>query len=118
MFLCSKLHWLNMNSKPVAEAGSEAFERFCLVLSRLPEGRVCSYGHLSQLADLGGARQTCRQLRKLSRDSGLPWYRVVSAGGKLADFASAGLQRQLLEAEGIVFTPKGRIPKSFYWASE
>ena len=90
------------------------FERFCLVLSQIPPGKVCAYGQVAELASLGNARQTCRWLRELPKDSSLPWYRVVSAQGKLADFSNASKQRKLLEAEGIVFTKAGRIPRQYY----
>ena len=93
---------------------SEAFERFCLVLSQIPEGRVCSYGKLAQLSEIGGARQSCRFLRLLPKNSGLPWYRIVNAQGKLADFSNAQHQQQLLANEGVEFTAKGRIPKHYY----
>ncbi|MEO0443700.1 MAG: MGMT family protein [Pseudomonadota bacterium] len=92
----------------------EPFERFCLVLSQVPHGKVCSYGRLAELAGLGSGRQTCRWLRQLPKDSELPWYRLVSAQGKLADFANALKQRKLLEAEGIEFTKSGRLPKHYY----
>lgn len=92
----------------------EPFERFCWVLSQVPYGKVCSYGRLAELAALGNARQSCRWLRQLPKDSNLPWYRVVNAQGKLADFASAAKQRRLLEAEGVVFTDSGRLPKHYY----
>ena len=90
------------------------FERFCLVLAQLPEGKVCSYGRLAELASLGNARQTCRWLRELPHDSQLPWHRVVSAQGKLADFSNAIKQRRILEAEGIVFSNNDRLPKHYY----
>jgi methylated-DNA-protein-cysteine methyltransferase-like protein len=93
---------------------SSPFERFCVVLAQLPRGQVCSYGRLAELASLGNARQTCRWLRELPKDSQLPWHRVVSVQGKLADFSNAAKQRRLLEAEGIVFTDKGRLPKYYY----
>ncbi len=93
---------------------SSPFERFCLVLSQIPRGKVCSYGRLAELASLGNARQTCRWLRELPKDSELPWHRVVSAQGKLADFSNANKQRRLLEAEGIVVTDKGRFSKQYY----
>lgn len=92
----------------------EQMERFCLVLSQVPKGQVCSYGYLASMAELGGARQSCAFLRRLPSDSGLPWHRVVNAQGKLADFAGASRQRQLLELEGIVFTAAGRIPKHYF----
>lgn len=69
----------------------EQIARFCLVLSQVSNGHVCSYGYLATMAELGGARQSCAFLRRLPSDSGLPWYRVVNAQGKLADFASAAL---------------------------
>ena len=94
--------------------GFMPFERFCLVLAQLPKGKVCSYGRLAEMAVLGNARQTCRWLRELPVDSRLPWHRVVSAQGRLADFSNATKQRHLLEAEGIVFCDKGRLPAHYY----
>lgn len=90
------------------------FERFCLVLSQIPEGQVCSYGHLAKLAELSGPRQACQLLRKLPKGSSLPWFRIVNAQGKLADFSGVIQQRSQLEAEGIVFTAKGRIPQKYF----
>lgn len=89
-------------------------ERFCIVLLQIPAGRVCSYGHLAKMAELSGARQSCWLLRKLPKDTDLPWHRVVNAQGKLADFSGASLQRQRLEVEGVSFTPAGRIPKQYF----
>jgi len=90
------------------------FERFCLVLSQVPKGSVCSYGHLAKLAELSGPRQSCQLLRRLPTDSQLPWYRIVNAQGKLADFSGADRQRRLLEAEGVLFAHSGRIPKQYF----
>ena len=98
-----------------SSSDASPFERFCLVLSTVPKGKVCSYGRLAELASLGNARQSCRWLRELPANSGLPWHRIVSAQGKLANFANAKKQRRLLEAEGIVFTDAGRISKDYYF---
>jgi methylated-DNA-protein-cysteine methyltransferase-like protein len=92
----------------------DSFTRFCTVLSQIPEGRVCSYGHLAKMAELSGARQSCQLLRKLPEGSTLPWYRIVNAQGKLADFAGAIQQRHLLESEGVIFTSASRIPKHYF----
>lgn len=91
-----------------------AHDRFCWVLSQIPQGKVCSYGELARLSGLGGPRQASRMLRALPTDSSLPWFRIVSAQGKLADFSGAAIQRQRLEAEGVVFTSSGRIPKPYF----
>jgi methylated-DNA-protein-cysteine methyltransferase-like protein len=53
-------------------------------------------------------------LRELPMDSKLPWHRVVSAQGRLADFSNASKQRRLLENEGIIFSVNGRLSKSYY----
>ena len=91
-----------------------AFDRFCLVLANIPQGRVCSYGYLAKLAELSGARHSCMLLRRLPKGSKLPWFRIVNAQGKLADFSGASQQRILLEQDGIVFTSSGRIPKHYF----
>lgn len=93
---------------------ADPFERFCLVLSQIPEGRVCSYGRLAILAELGGPRHSCQLLKRLPKDSVLPWFRIVNSQGKLADFSGAAVQRQQLEGEGIIFTAAGRIPKKYF----
>jgi methylated-DNA-protein-cysteine methyltransferase-like protein len=92
----------------------DPLERLCLVLSQVPEGRVCSYGRLAVLAELGGARHSCQLLKRLPKGSSLPWFRIVNAQGKLADFSGAVLQRQQLEDEGVIFTAAGRIPKHYF----
>ncbi len=92
----------------------DPFERFCLVLSKVPVGHVCSYGHLAVLAELSGPRHSCQLLKRLPKDSSLPWHRIVNAQGNIADFANAHKQRQLLASEGIVFTASGRIPKHYF----
>lgn len=92
-----------------------AFERFCWVLSQVPKGRVCSYGHLATLSELTNPRQSARLLKRLPQNSTLPWFRIVNAQGCLADFAGADKQRKKLESEGIVFTASGRVPKTYFW---
>ncbi|MFT5117956.1 MAG: methylated-DNA-protein-cysteine methyltransferase-like protein [Kiritimatiellia bacterium] len=92
----------------------DSLTRFYTVLSQIPEGRVCSYGHLAKMAELSGARQSCHLLRKLPEGSALPWYRIVNAQGKLANFAGAIQQRRLLESEGVIFTSASRIPKHYF----
>jgi len=92
----------------------DPFERFCLVLSKVPEGKVCSYGYLAVLAELSGPRHSCQLLRRLPQDSSLPWHRIVNAQGKVADFGGADKQRQILASEGIIFTASGRIPKHYF----
>ena len=93
------------------------------MLAAIPEGKVASYGQLARLGGLGrGARQVGRILRELPTDSALPWYRVVTAQGRIAlppGSRAAQLQRRRLLAEGIEFSPDGAIPMGkFGWNPE
>ena len=72
------------------------------VILRIPRGKVSTYGAVAQAAGFpGAARQVVRALQKAH---GLPWQRVVAAGGRIALPGERGLeQRFRLEAEGVKF---------------
>ena len=72
-------------------------------IRRIPRGKVSTYGDVARAAGFpGAARQVVWALRGASR--GLPWHRVVGAGGKISLPGENGLeQRFRLEAEGVVF---------------
>lgn len=88
-------------------------ERIWLVVARIPEGHVCTYGEVARLAGMAGAaRRVGRALRALPTDSALPWHRVVAAGGRLALDAAGSSgreQRRRLRAEGITVSDRGRL---------
>lgn len=66
----------------------------------IPEGWVRSYGDVWPAAP----RLTGHVLRTTEQE--VPWWRVVRADGTLA---KTDRQRALLEAEGVPFTPEGRV---------
>jgi methylated-DNA-protein-cysteine methyltransferase related protein len=77
------------------------------IVRQIPVGKVITYG---QIATRLGAPYMARQVGWAMHGSppGLPWQRVVGAGGKiLLNSLSSGegplLQRKLLELEGIQF---------------
>jgi methylated-DNA-protein-cysteine methyltransferase-like protein len=83
-------------------------ERVRRVVREIPPGRVASYGQVAREAGLGRrARFVGRVMARLPAGSGVPWYRVLRAGGELA-FAEGTedyrRQRALLEAEGVEFS--------------
>ena len=86
-------------------------------VERIPEGKVATYGQVADIAGLGrAARRVGRALRELPSGSGVPWYRVVRAGGHIAfpaGSSSFNRQRKLLEAEGVSLL-KGRIDLGTY----
>jgi methylated-DNA-protein-cysteine methyltransferase-like protein len=75
------------------------------IILKIPRGHVSSYGAIARAAGFpGGARQV---VRALSRSHGLPWHRVVAAGGRIAIPGEGGLdQRFRLEMEGVKFSGK------------
>jgi methylated-DNA-protein-cysteine methyltransferase-like protein len=82
------------------------------VISRIPRGKVSTYGAVARAAGFpGAARQVVRALHKAH---GLPWQRVVAAGGRIALPGERGLeQRFRLEAEGVKFRGRKVRMKEF-----
>ena len=76
---------------------------------RIPKGKVSTYGDVARAAGFpGAARQVVWALQGASL-RGLPWHRVVGAGGKIRLPGEAGLdQRIRLETEGVAFR-SGRV---------
>ncbi|HEY6252515.1 MAG TPA: MGMT family protein [Candidatus Angelobacter sp.] len=79
------------------------FPRIRATISNIPRGHVSTYGAIARAAGYpGAARQV---VRALQRAYGLPWHRVVAAGGRIALPGESGMeQRFRLEAEGVRFS--------------
>jgi methylated-DNA-protein-cysteine methyltransferase related protein len=74
---------------------------------KIPKGKVSTYGEVAKAAGFPGrARQV---VWALHRSRGLPWHRVVGAGGKVLLPGESGLEQRLrLETEGVAFR-NGRV---------
>jgi methylated-DNA-protein-cysteine methyltransferase related protein len=72
------------------------------LVKKVPRGRVITYGQIARLLDLrGGARSAGYAMAASPNGQGIPWHRVVAAGGKLiVREPYASLQRRMLESEG------------------
>jgi methylated-DNA-protein-cysteine methyltransferase-like protein len=68
----------------------------------IPRSKVSTYGGVARAAGLpGAARQVARVLR---RSFGLPWQRVLGAGGQIKLTGDSAIEQRLrLEAEGVRF---------------
>ncbi|HTF34217.1 MAG TPA: MGMT family protein [Myxococcota bacterium] len=96
-----------------------AYERIYRAVSRIPRGRVATYGQVAELAGVpGGARQVGYALAA-SGDARVPWHRVVNARGEISPRAEPcfeALQRQLLAREGVALDADGRLSLArFRW---
>lgn len=81
------------------------YKRMALVCSRIPEGRVATYGQIALLCRKpGNSRQVGYGLKMGLAGEGIPAHRVVNATGILsgaAYFEDMDLQKILLESEGV-----------------
>jgi methylated-DNA-protein-cysteine methyltransferase-like protein len=88
------------------------------VVSRIPKGRVATYGQIARLAGLRGqARLVGYAMHALPATTRVPWQRVVNARGEISlPGSSAVRQRERLEREGVRFDARGRIDLDrFLW---
>ncbi|HTV60656.1 MAG TPA: MGMT family protein [Verrucomicrobiae bacterium] len=75
------------------------------LVKKIPRGRVTTYGEVARLLRLpGGARAAGYAMAATPRGRGIPWHRVVGAGGRIrVPEPHSMLQRRLLESEGVSF---------------
>ncbi|HYL15414.1 MAG TPA: MGMT family protein [Terriglobales bacterium] len=71
-------------------------------IKKIPRGKVSTYGAIARAAGFpGGARQVVGTLRS---SFGLPWHRVVGAGGEVKLRGDSAIEQRLrLESEGVAF---------------
>jgi methylated-DNA-[protein]-cysteine S-methyltransferase len=77
--------------------------RALLIVSRIPPGRVATYGDVARLAGKPGAARAVGNLMRAAEMPGLPYHRVIAASGRLGGYgANPQLKASLLIAEGVV----------------
>jgi methylated-DNA-protein-cysteine methyltransferase-like protein len=68
----------------------------------IPKGKVSTYGGIARIAGFPGAARMVA--RVLHRGFGLPWQRVLGAGGEIRLSGDSAIEQRLrLEAEGVRF---------------
>lgn len=97
----------------MGEFADKVFE----VVRRIPRGKVTTYG---QVARAIGAPRSARYVGYALRanpepgvdPTSIPCHRVVFKDGRMASafaFGGEGVQREMLEAEGVAFDGEGRV---------
>lgn len=85
----------------------------------IPQGKVATYGQIATLSGYPShARYVGATLRKLPKNSKLPWFRVINAQGKISfTMGSDAYTRQyeLLIKEGVIFKHDRILLKQFIW---
>lgn len=94
------------------------FKKIYDVVCLIPKGKVATYGTVAKMAgNPRWARVVGYALHNNPAPGIIPCHRVVNRDGKVAEsfvFGGGGVQRQMLEAEGIVFESDGHIDLSKY----
>ena len=76
--------------------------RIVAAIRKIPRGKVSTYGKIGEAAGYPrAARQVAATLR---RAHGLPWHRVLGAGGEIKLRGDSAFEQRLrLQAEGVAF---------------
>lgn len=100
---------------------TSSWDKIYKVVKKIPHGKVATYGQIAHLAGLPGhARQVGYALAATPEGLDIPWQRVINAKGEVSPRSEPGyegLQRAILESEGVVFSPLGRVDlKRYQWS--
>ena len=94
------------------------FERIYEVVKSIPKGKVATYGQVALAAGNPRWARVVGYALHVNPEPGIiPCHRVVNREGRVAPgfaFGGEGVQRQLLESEGIIFETDGRIDLEKY----
>jgi methylated-DNA-[protein]-cysteine S-methyltransferase len=85
--------------------------RVLAVLRRIPPGRVTTYGDVARAAGRPRAARAVGTIMRTAGVPGLPYHRVIAAGGRIGGYGGApNLKASLLAAEGLTIR-RGRVVK-------
>ena len=97
-------------------------ERVYEIVRRIPAGRVMTYGQIAIILGEGYTARTVGYVMHGADTEDVPWQRVINSQGKCSTgrlTIPVNLQQELLEAEGIVFSAKGKCDLTeFQWFPE
>lgn len=90
------------------------FSDMLAAVRRIPKGRVSTYGDIAAASGHpGAARQVVWALRA---GEGVPWHRVVGAGGRIRRTGESGFEQRLrLRSEGVAITGDRIDLKVYGW---
>jgi len=96
---------------------SGSWEVIYKFVRQIPRGSIITYGGVAKKIRLrGGARVVGYAMAATPNGSGVPWHRVVGAGGNLRlNEPLVSLQRKLLESEGVTFIGRRADIETHLW---
>src|ERR1700733_10268320 len=98
--------------KKPSDKGGTTRLRIEQTIRTIPRGKVSTYGAIARAAGFPGAARMAAAV--LRRGFGLPWQRVLGAGGEIKLRGDSAVEQRLrLEAEGVRF--RGRRGDMKLW---
>jgi methylated-DNA-protein-cysteine methyltransferase-like protein len=82
------------------------------VVRQIPRGKVASYGQIARYVGGCTPRMVGYAMSALKDGTDVPWQRVINSQGKISPHGmgyGSMIQRELLEAEGVLFNLQGRV---------
>jgi methylated-DNA-protein-cysteine methyltransferase related protein len=102
------------SSKKSENESGKRLLRIEAAIRAIPRGKVSTYGGVARAAGFPGAARLVA--RVLNRGFGLPWQRVLGAGGEIKLRGDSAMeQRFRLEAEGVRFRGRRVDMKAHEW---
>ena len=97
-------------------------ERVYEIVRSIPPARVMTYGQLAIILGEGYTARTVGYVMHGADSENVPWQRVINSQGKCSTgrlTIPVNLQQELLEAEGVVFSDKGKCDlRKYQWFPE
>ena len=94
------------------------FEQIYAVVSRIPRGKVASYGQVATLVGNPRLSRVVGYALHVNNDpEHIPCYRVVNRFGEVSSafaFGGENVQREMLLADGVEFDSDGRVKKEYF----
>src|SRR4051812_35184822 len=86
------------------------------MIAKIPRGKVMTYGSVAAVLGEGYTPRTVGYVMHNSPDR-VPWQRVINSQGRCSTgrlTIPLNLQQEMLEAEGVVFSKRGRCDLKVY----
>ena len=88
------------------------YEPIYALIREVPPGEAASYGMIASLLPGVGPRQVARAMRFAPKD--LPWFRIITSSGAMADHSGAAQQTRVLKKEAVAFRSNGAVDWTSY----
>lgn len=99
-----------MAKRTMKTAEDRPFAKVWKLIARIPRGRVATYGQLSELIAHRLTPVGIGWAIRAAPEGTIPWQRVVASKGRIStDREHPGLQREMLESEGVTFDAQGAV---------